>query len=461
MPALDTASIATGFSRINKTRKMALSKPTLSVQLADHYASKVYTAGSPIRGEVQISAPRDARFGSVEITFMGVSRTTLIATQVPQRSSHTFLRLTMPISESDYPHPRVFEQGRTYSIPFHFVVPTQLTLSACKHAAETPLVHDYHMRLPPTLGPGDAAWGRDDLAPETAQVEYFVRARVLGERDTECRRPERLFETQHAIRVLPLAPEDAPLDIKPSDERYTMTKTKTIRKGVLGSKLGRVTASASQPPAIHLAADGRAASGSGLTMQLAFEPREPGAEPPRVRAVSAKLAASTYYGVTPARALPDMGARTQVPIEPPRLAYKAAIPLLSTTTDAIHWRPRAGRRDSGYESERGFEEKGKVSHDAHVFVPFDIPAGSKTFLPTFHSCLVSRVYSLKLSLSVGPANTAVELVVPVQVAVEATEAGLALSSEAGEAAEADEFLRPRTLRVPDEESVLPGYAFRG
>ena len=458
MPALDTASIATGFSLSRGSKgKLAPSQPALTVKLSNHYASKVYTAGSPVRGEVLVNAPRDTRFGSVEITFIGVSRTTLIATQVPQRSSHSFLKLTMPIPESDYPHPRVFEQGRSYAIPFNFVVPAQLTLSACKHEAENPQVRDYHMRLPPTMGPGDAAWGKDDLSPETAQVEYFVRVRVLGEREEGCRRPEKIIEAQKAVRVLPLAPEDAPLDITSVDERYTMSKTKAIRKGVLSSKLGRVTATASQPPAIHLSSDGRAATPSGVTVRLAFHPKEPGAEPPKVRSVSVKLAASTHYGVTPAKTMPDMGTRTQIPIEPPRLSYKASVPLLSTDVQNMNWRPRnaALRRDSGYSTEHGVEEKKEATHEAVVYVPVEIPAGHKTFVPTFHSCLVSRVYAVQLSLSVGPANTALQLVVPLQVAVEPTEEGLALSSEVSEAAEADEFLQPRVLRVPGE---LPGYA---
>lgn len=455
MPALDTASIATGFSRLNKG-KLAPAKPAISVRLDDHYASKVYTAGSPISGEVRVNAPRDTRFGSVEIAFMGVSSATLIATQVPQRSSHSFLKLTMPIPESDYPHPRVFEQGRAYAIPFNFVVPAQLTLSACKHEAASPQVQDYHMRLPPTMGPGDAAWGKDDLSPETAQIEYFVRVRVLGEREEGCRRPERIVEMQKAIRVLPLAPEDAPLEITPIDERYTMSKTKTIRKGVLSSKLGRVTASASQPPAIQLSSDGRAATPSGVTIRLAFEPKEPGSEPPKVRSISAKLAASTHYGVTPAKALPDMGTRTQIPIEPPRLSYKAGMSLLSTDAPGVNWRPRTVmRRDSGYSTEHGAEETKGATHEATVYVPLEVPADQKTFLPTFHSCLVSRVYAVQLRLNVGAANTTVQLVVPVQVAVEATEEAMALSNEAEAAAEVDEFLRPRVIRVPSE---LPGYA---
>lgn len=457
MPALDTASIA-GFTR-GPASKIAIPKPTMSVRLHDHYSSRVYTAGSPIRGEVSITSPRDTRFGFLEITFIGATHTTLVATQVPQRSSHSFLKLTMPIPESKYPHPRVFEAGRTYTIPFNFVVPTQLTLSACKHESDNFHVRDYHTRLPPTMGPGEAGWPADDLSPDTARVEYFVRARVLGEREEGARRPEKLLETRAPVRVLPFAPEDAPLDVTPADERYAMRKAKTVRRGVLGKKLGRVTAEAAQPPAIQLSADGRAAGASGVTIRLGYEAREAGAEPPKVKVVGAKLSASTYYGVTPARNLPDMGGRPSFPVEPPRLRYKASVPVVAGDGAGVTWESRAasGRRDSGYSTEHGFEDKGgEVTHEATLYVPFQAPSG-KALVPTFHSCLVSRVYAVQLNLSVGPAGTAVPLTVPVQVAVEPTEEGLALSGEVVEAAEADEFLRPRVMRIPGGDE-LPGYA---
>ncbi|PKS09012.1 hypothetical protein jhhlp_003625 [Lomentospora prolificans] len=464
---LETASIATSLTR--KATSPVFRKSSVSVIFHNHYEEKIYTSGSPITGEVVITPVRDTRFENVEVSFIGLSRTKIIATQVPQRSSHVFLKLTMPISDSKYPMPRIFEQGRTYSIPFHFVVPSQLTLSACKHASDNVYVQDYHMRMPPTMG----TWSRDDLSPETAQVEYFVRARVLGEADTG-RRPEKIFEAQKPLLVLPPSPEDAPFNITSKDMHYTMSKTKSIKKNMFSHKLGRFTATASQPSAIHIGADTRSASGTAVTLQLGFEPAASDIAPPTVKAVSAKLVSSTWYGVTPAKNLPDMGSRPDFAIEPPRLAYKAGISLFNTEVNQVTWRLQGAtpRRDSGYstdhegsDSSSGKKSKkksakgDKISHSATLYIPFDVSAKQKVLLPTFHSCLVSRVYALHLNLTVGSANTTVSLVVPVQVAVEPSEELIGDEDEVAENIE--QYLTPRVLRVPDQEPVrhvLPGYA---
>ncbi|CAI4210651.1 unnamed protein product [Parascedosporium putredinis] len=376
--------------------------------------------GLPITGDVIINPLRDTRFENVEITFIGLSRTKVMATQVAQRSSHVFLKLTMPVSDSKYPVPRIFEQGRCYTIPFNFV--------------------EHHMRLLPSMG----GWSRDDFAPETAEIEYYVRARVLGEADAG-HRPDKIFEAQKSLLVLPASPEDAPYDITSKDVHYTMTKTKSIRKGMFSHKLGRFTASASQPPAIHLSADTRSASDTAVTLQLAFEPSASDIAPPPSTDPTSLLS--------------------------PRIAYKTSLALFNTNVDRVTWRLRgaAVRRDSGYSSDPADSDgnsskkqaaQDKTAHLATLYIPFDVPAKQRVLLPTFHSCLVSRTYALHLTLTVGPTNTTVSLVIPVQIAVEPSDESIVLDDEAI-AEDVDEYLTPRVIRVPDQEPVqhiLPGYA---
>src|SRR5689334_3785656 len=98
-----------------------LRKTSIEVKLFDHYEAKIYTSGTDIKGEVIINPLRDTHFDTLQIVFLGITRTRLEAVQVPQKASHTFLKLNMPIPESAYPVPRVFEVGRTYTFPFHFV----------------------------------------------------------------------------------------------------------------------------------------------------------------------------------------------------------------------------------------------------------------------------------------------------------------------------------------------------
>lgn len=69
------------------------------------------------------------------------------------------------------------------------------------------------------------------------------------------------------------------------------------------------------------------------------------------------------------------------------------------------------------------------------------------------------MYALSLTLTVGPANTTVSLMVPLQVAVEPSEESIG-EEDIGE--DIEEYLTPRVIRVPDNDDVvrhaLPGYA---
>jgi hypothetical protein len=53
-----------------------------------------------------------------------------------------------------------------------------------------------------------------------------------------------------------------------------------------------------------------------------------------------------------------------------------------------------------------------IFHTATVEVPFELPTSDKMFVPTFHSCIISRAYTIKLVLE---GDVKIDLVVPVQV----------------------------------------------
>jgi hypothetical protein len=57
------------------------------------------------------------------------------------------------------------------------------------------------------------------------------------------------------------------------------------------------------------------------------------------------------------------------------------------------------------------------SYTATVLVPVTLPK-DKSFIPTFHSCLISRVYNLSFQLSVPGAASAFRLRAPMQIGAE-------------------------------------------
>ncbi|KAK1465842.1 arrestin [Colletotrichum melonis] len=461
-------------------------KQSIEVKINDHYSSKVYTSGNPISGEVTITPSHDSRFDFVQIILIGISRTRLDAVQIPQLSSHTFLKLEMPIPASAYPVPRIFEAGRAYTIPFNFVIPHQLTMSACTHKAQYDYIQDYHMRLPPTMG----GWERDDMAPDMAQVQYVIKARVVRQ-DELGGKPIKVMEDTHHIKVLPRSPEDPPLNITKQDKNYALNKTKTIRKNIFSSKQGTVTAATAQPGAVYLTADGRGASEGSVLVNLNFEPTSADILPPKVSTVSAKIQAQTWYGATPMSSLPNMGNSQEAYAMTQQLAYQTSVSLFSTSVDKVAWRQQlasTARRDSGYSSDgmregspsdsdsqrqsnsrRSSKDRSSpIFHKAALQIPFKLPTARKTFIPTFHACLISRTYTLQLTIVVG--DSKINLNIPLQVALEppmqldSLDTGLptfeAVMAQQEEA-EADAFLQPRLLQQPAPEfqgtSVLPSY----
>ncbi|RYO79771.1 hypothetical protein DL766_001067 [Monosporascus sp. MC13-8B] len=491
----------------------AQKSPAMEIHIENHYRSKIYTSSSPISGHVSINTQHDVRFDSLQILLLGTAKTRVDGVSVPQSTCHTFLKLTMPIPESWYPVPRVLEAGRTYSVPFNFVIPGQLTINACSHTVFNDAVRDYHIRLPPTVG----SWDRDDLAPTMTRVEYAIKARVL-QHEEGAAAATKVLEDSQEIRVLPAAPEEPPLGITENDKLYTMSKRKTMRRTILSPKLGQLTVSATQPAAAMLSPDGRSTTATDAQLDFRFEPASAECAPPQVTAISAKILAVSYFSACGVRCLPNLGDWSR------HFGYEGsgsystttAIPPSSSSSAPackVAWKQHLRtqtRRDSGYGSdlpsdsdhsgEGGSEgprwtvtkgAKAKVNktapvaspvyHTASLQVPIRLPTDKKMFLPTYHSCITSRAYVLWLTVSVssGGSSSSIMLGVPLQIGVKAVTPSIGPSTgplppsfeTAVEEAEADAYLRPRVLSAPtvefhhqyqqDQGGAPPGYADLG
>lgn len=478
------------------TQKFIGGKSNMTVCLDNYFTNRVFTSGSPFSGSVKLEIGKNTRFDKVEILFLGTSKARLDGVRSPHTTSHTFLKLEMPIPESSYPVPRVYEAGRTYDIPFNFVIPNQLTINACNHSINSPAVHDSHLSLPPSMG----TWsGKDDFSPDMARVEYSVIARVLSEDGSSGKR-NKILEATHPVRVLPAHPELPPLDITAHDKLYRMSKSKTIRKSLLTSKLGKLTVSCKQPGAIMLSPDGTVASMTTAQIDFVFDPVSSLAVPPTVMGVSSKITAMTYYCMGAINGFPNMGEWVRAFGAEVRGSYPSTISLSSTHIEKFRWRQNVKtevRRGSacsasttatdgtGVTSDgesypqgsdtgrrRGSKDSSSQTppffHTATMRIPIELPLHKKMFVPSFHSCIMSRAYVLwiTVSLSCGGNNSSVMLGVPLQIGVQSTRGhedltGLPSFETAVAEAEADAFLRPRTLSIPSvqfERHSLPGYA---
>ncbi|KAM0452697.1 hypothetical protein ACHAPV_009316 [Trichoderma viride] len=461
----------------------------MEVKIDQHFKAKVYTSGSTIVGHVAVRVLKDTSFDHLDIVFVGISATRLdFVQQYPSHSFRPFLKIRMPIQESDVPQDQVFRAGTEYKIPFHFVVPHQLTIGACNHTCLSPEVRERHLRLPPSLG----AWDADDQAPDMTQIEYAINAKAIQRVNGAA---VKALEAHHVLKVLPSLPEDAPLDITSRDEWYKLSKTKTIRKSLFSSKTGQFTANAIQPNAVMLSADGHKSSMTSVRVNLEYAPSSAETAPPKVNSVTGKLVSTTFFSAVPIDHLPNLGSRTNCE-STPCLNYTTTHSLFTLPVESMSWMQKDAsshsRRDSGYSSTviagdasetdnsaaEGRERQnsgGKsskkpklstIKHTTDLEIPFTISnSNKKLFLPTFHSCLISRTYTLQLSLSVGPTNTAIALSVPVQVGVETVyepqDHELPSFESAVAEEEADAYLQPRIIHVPESpqnDNRLPGYS---
>lgn len=536
--AMSASSLSEASSSLSAFgRRTPFPKSDVQIHIKNHYKTKTYTSASPISGKVTITTQRDVRFDSIEIVLLGHSMTRTEGYAACHESTHTFLKLVMPISDSTYPVPRVLENGRTFTIPFNFILPSFLTLSACQHKVDSDHVREQHLCLPPSMGLwARGNWEKDDLAPHTAKVVYSIKARVWREPDM-CGRPVKVMEAATSIQVLPAFSESAPLTLDSSEVLYKMSTSKTLRKNIIASKLGTLTVSAQQPRAIILHPDGRVAAASEAQLDLHFTPLGRAAEAahlPKITGVTAKIVAHTYFSAGAIHSVPSMSDFMKACLAERRGVYSTSVPLLSATLDSaassqLAWSThrRLARCDSGYGSEEEedteVDEAAQAStptplkpqrrrpslanllrahpsfpsssgssssntdtknnnfhttfHTTSIRLPLTLPTAKKTFVPSFHSCIVSRVYTLHVTVAVDSATTTkLTLDLPVQIAVAGPTGGqegdagedLPTWAEAVEEAAVDAFLRPRVLGVLEEGGGragsgdnLPGYDRRG
>ncbi|KAF8848947.1 hypothetical protein BDZ45DRAFT_680886 [Acephala macrosclerotiorum] len=456
-------------------------KPDMEIILDNHSEGEKYTTFDSLSGRVEITAPHEARFDEIQITLEGTVKTFVESLSAHTTNSkttarHNFLKLTMPIRESDYPQPRIAEAGRTYAFPFNFAIPDRLLPRSCSHGCAADYVHEAHLHLPPTMGDRELI-RQDDLAPEMSRVQYGIRAKVVRNKERDGQEVV-LVEGLRKIHVVPAAAEEPPMSVGLADKDYVLSKTKSLKKGMFSGKLGRITVSAAQPGALVLPSPSSSSTVPDTTMatvNLRFDPHEASSQPPRLGGLTTKIKAATYYAARPATQFPSHFNMMQQ-FESTRGVYDTSVSLSSRCVEAVAWTrhtpsPAYMRRNSDSSSSSSdcsdeahapepSPKDNKPHYTAEILVPIALPA-SKAWIPSFHSCILSRTYTIDMSLTIHtpgtgvPAST-VTLHLPVQIASEGhstRRATLTPEEAAAELADAHEFFRPRVIEMPSPELV--------
>ncbi|KAF2718717.1 hypothetical protein K431DRAFT_230298 [Polychaeton citri CBS 116435] len=417
-------------------------KPEIEVKL--NHNNKTFTNGDKIDGTISVTAPVDTYFTQLDIEFLGTSRcyverlTTAAAVSGRSEAFHQFLKLEQPNTHLYYPEDCKLKAGKTYDFPFVFVIPQQLLPKICRHKVSNPEVHNRHIGLPPTLGDKDLTNhpdALDDFTPDMATIRYGVFARLSTSKliNDEVKGSV-LAARARRVRIIPAVEEQPPLAVDDSDE-YVMRKEKKIKKGVLKGKLGTLAIEAAQPKSLRLPNPHAVCEGRISTMarvMLRFDPLDDTCPPPRLGSLSSKLKITTFFASTARQKIPS---KQTALVDLSQGIHSESIQLSSRCMANVEWTKReagseilSSRRDSSMStSSLDFGEtpaptgayQGKSYYVAKILVPVALPT-DKSFVPSFHSCLVSRVYSIGLNLSVQTAGLggSMDLKVPVQVSSE-------------------------------------------
>ncbi|DAA79341.1 TPA_exp: Arrestin (Or S-antigen), N-terminal domain protein [Trichophyton benhamiae CBS 112371] len=483
----------------------------VDITLKDQPASGIcsYTTLDAIEGEATFTADVDTRFEQISISFVGTSRTLIerpgAAGPTVGRSSafHTFLRLVQPIDESDYPEPRILEAGRKYTFPFTFVVPERMLPQSCSHKMNHPQVQLAHTNLPPSAGDpmlaGDGNSLLDDMVPQMVQIQYNVRAK-LSKHNPSTGTLRTVIDQGKKVRIIPATDVEPPLDVSENSIDYCLRTEKSVKRGALRGKLGRIAMAAAQPKPFHLppihhpgsedvtTSEEQETPSTLVKVHVRFDPADENQKPPRLSTLWTKLKVFTYYASEPWK---DFATRANMPNWSLNHGmYAETVPLETRCIASVPWTKHSGDANSTFcspassssnlaittplssapNSRRGSVQStssidssqtgptaayaGNTYYTCTILAPITLPK-TKAFLPTFHSCLTSRIYALDMSLSVVPPNTSLtvpqlSIRVPVQVAgAESLAQAVALRGD--NVQNTDSFFTPRSISPPPAE----------
>ena len=419
-----------------------------------------YSTHDEIKGQVVVSFERDTRFDDLMITFEGQTLTYVekIATTAPTTGrttgKHTFLKLLQPANEALLPEDHVARAGVRYEFPFQFVVPDRLLPHICQHSVSSPEVKDAHLTLPPSFGDpmlsSDSQTLLDDLAPDMARISYNVRVKMIK------RAPSGKYvdvaDKAVRVRLVPKRPEQPPVQLDREDKNVENRKEKDVKKGIFKiGKVGRLVAETSQPASLQLPPPRETVQAPISTMtcvSLRFDPIGPNCQPPILNSIVSKLRAETFFGATPYRKFPSR--HTVNAWDTMKGFYSDSVELSTRSISTVTWTRHDSDEAPSYERDISPTEEdspgmarrpsvlstmsvqsipdassayaGSHFYTASVLVPIALPK-TKSFPPSFHSCIVSRSYILDLNISYhgssgGNVTRHIALKVPIQVSSE-------------------------------------------
>ncbi|KAE8387119.1 hypothetical protein BDV23DRAFT_195970 [Aspergillus alliaceus] len=371
--------------------------------------NKPYTTLDQIEGTVSIDVNHTTKFHDIDISFEGYSKVSVERTvQVPgQRvAHHTFLRLRQPIEPDAYPKSGFLEPKRSYRFPFIFVIPERLLPQSCDHEQSDVIIRPTHTQLPPTFGShGPGGSYLNDMAPDTCQISYVIRVRILKESPGDSRPLRPFVDVSRKLRVIPIINRELLRKVNEKGRQHSMRREKPVKCGLIKQNLGQLVVTACPPEPIlldHLGS-GTHTTDTAITVHLQFHPKGD-EQPPQLKTLQIKLSVLTFHASTPWKSHP-LGVDS---IDPGEIHQDLAIkevPLSSYSFASTGWTKQSSSKGPTRSlrlltKERRLGEsliQGNY-YTTSITVPITLPKNIH-FVSTFHSCFISRIYNLNLCVS--------------------------------------------------------------
>lgn len=319
-----------------------------------------------------------------------------------RKASHKFLRLRQPI---DHPQETRLLPGQLYSFPFSFVVPESISPQQCEHSTKNVEVEQAHNELPPTFESRTSRfweYAAGTRATKACKISYKIRVVISAKPQATGIPKHRLCDVSRPLRIIP----SAKIIKRNDDVPQCLVHERQLECRFMGRKLGTFHIAAEEPKSIQVSptcSGLKEASTSAVQLHLTFDSTT-NSPPPWLCKVYSKLEIATYYGTSPWESFPTMKdmKRTDTDQE----AYITTTPLRPIDLTSVRWEKLPSFESaidkmevSALESSVGSSlEIPKHSYTTSITIPIDMTEVD-VLVPTFHSCLVSRTYTIDLTLS--------------------------------------------------------------
>ncbi|KAK9333170.1 hypothetical protein V1520DRAFT_379599 [Lipomyces starkeyi] len=377
-----------------------------------------YTVGDSLSGAVILTPKNNTEFTEMFIALEGTAKTWNESPGVGSRvdAKDTFLEMSSPVQEDDYPSPRIFRAGVTYKFSFLFVLPEHLLESQCDRVV-------CHRHLPSTLGDPNMPFELDDCSPDMARITYRIIGKVFHAKDNGSRKYVPYTASTPIAVIAAYTPDirniphnhckDQELSLADGGFTRFYRTAKTLKKGIIGrSTIGNLTLEASVlKPFVYL-------KNQSVPLLLALSyfhlANAKKSDIPKVESVSVKLRVYTYFTTVPITYMPHPKSRA---VDPQLGLYQESFTIANYSFTA----PTSSRPEWAQESD--------THYSFNATVPLTQPK-QRALVPNFWSCLIGRQYEAEVTVKLSGAGPGtIGLKIPIEVMTDKIAANMTVSED--------------------------------